>query len=672
MTTGHCERHRRIGLSKRTLACVLPTPRRNTFDWLCKNLKTKDGVLFSPYEYPWTKGICDRWDDPAFKLIYLQFAARLGKTLTAQGCLISSVEHDPSPAMFGSSTESLVKETLRDKLYPMLEQCPATRSLLPPKHRRLQTRIDLAHSVVYTSWAGSPTTLADKDPRFKHAGEIDKWVKDKSDEADPLALFLERGSEIVDGCTIAESTPTITGRSRVNRGVVSGTNERFHVPCPHCGTHQQLVLGDKDPKAPGLKWDRDKDGRQNPSVAFKTARYQCIKCGPKKPLFDHHKRTMNRNGVWCPRGQSVNKRGKLVGKPEHDGPIASFQLSRLYAPTFSFGDIAYKFVTSYNDREEFRNFQNSWLGETWDAVSVEWEWDELGERLGLDYHLGTIPADCVFLTCGVDVQVDHLVFVVIGWAPQSRGYVIDYGTANDWTEMKTILRGTYPHSDGGPPMHIGLSLVDARDGNRTDEVFDFCRSVNRDLQWVWPSMGSKAGVMGGKSFRRDDPSKSDKTRQRKKRRGMKGFYMITVNTTYWQQWIQSCIERRLPGDAGSLALPHEAKTDQDFLEQLLNEVPDDKTDSTGHAATLYIVANTHLPWDFRDCVRYARCAAECYTNGNWNRVIKRPRVEPSKGKTKRKPSTRKSTRKKNQSPDGDKPTKSFVRKTERSRFVRKL
>ena len=178
-------------------------------------------------------------------------------------------------------------------------------------------------------------------------------------------LFMERGIEIPDRKTILESTPGVEGKSRINQYMTLGTNCRFHVPCANCGYFQELVVGDGT--AGGIIFEKDENGKLHPDVAFETARYRCCKC--EKEIGETKRKAMIRKGQWVPEGQYLTKTGKLRGKKARDSNIASFQLSRLYAPTFSFGDIARQYVSckikeDQGNPEPMRNFVNSWQGLT--------------------------------------------------------------------------------------------------------------------------------------------------------------------------------------------------------------------------------------------------------------------------------------------------------------------
>ena len=648
-----------IGLTKETIDCLLPPPKIRSFEWICDNVRTKEGEPFNGVDYPWTEGICDRFDSPQCRELVLDFAARLGKTMTAQSLMVYLIATAPATAMYGAPNETLVKETVKDKYYPMFEACPATKSWVPRKTLRTQTRVDLLYSTMYCGWSGSPTTLADKDPRYKHAGEIDKWTKDSSDEADPIELFNERGIEIPSRKSIYESTPSVSGSSRIENRLLAGTNCRYHVPCPRCGKFQELHFGKGSRDDGGIIFDKRPDGEFDERLAETTARYQCRHC--KKEIHEDERKAMIHKGLWVPEGQHLTKTGKLRGTPVYEGPRESFHLSRIYAPTFTFGDIARQFVEVYGNEEKYRNFLNSWLSLTWSPRRSTMEWTDLAKRWCVDRPLHVVPADTLFVTAAVDVQSDHFVYVVMAWNKQSQGSIIDFGTCDSWPEVKTVISNDYEHLDGGPKVRPIITLVDARDGNRTDEIITFCRENNEELgPFVWPSMGGNAGSFRGEPYKRvelNDENRRDPKKKRKTRR-LAGFCRIDINTAWYQEWIHACIERRRPNHPNSVSISKDAQSDEDFFSQVLNETETLKKDSTGHGATIWIVVDETIPWDFRDLLRYNRCAADVFTRRAWQRLpVKRRIVAPPAKKPKE---DRRESRQK----------RSFVNKPDRSRFLR--
>lgn len=648
--------------------CLEPRGKRETWKWVCEHVRTKDGLPFSPIDYPWGEGIANAWDDPHVKTITLMTCARIGKTTIANALMMAAINHDPRPAMVGSSTETLLKEQIKDKYLPMMDLCEPYEGWLLPEHRRLQTRIDLKHSIVYGAWAGSATTLADKDPVYLHGGEVDKWTKNKSDEADPLFLFLERGAEQLDRKVMLESTPSTQGSSRIDNLFHNGTARRLHVPCPHCRHHQVFKLA-KGRKGTGLQFDKDEEGLATPSIAYQTARYICEKC--KKDIHDDQRMTMVRNGIWVPKGQTVTKTGKIRGKAVNETPDESFQLNRIYSPTFTFGDVAKEYASCVGDIDRYRNFINSWMGEVWVPRRTKATWEEVSGRMTGQHPRGVIHDSCTLVTMGIDVQIDHWVWMAIGWNDLQAGYLIDYGICVSWPEVSSIIRKPWQHADGGSPLVSQMTLIDARDGNRTDEVYAFCKSQNlASGPWVWACMGHRTDQMGQRPFRRQKIT--DKGRQTHRNVGLEEVEVVQVNTNYYQIWMQNCLERREAGQPNSLCSPIESATDEDLFRQLLNEMPESKEDTFGYDKQNFVRISKSIPIDLRDAARYARCGADVFLNNNWDRVLPR-RVKPKAEPTPSEPEVIKGGKyldATEQQPKEDRRSK-WLKKKARNRFIRR-
>lgn len=601
-------------LSEGTLDAILPPAKISSFEWICEHAVNKKGMPFDYLSYPWTKGICDEWDNPRRERIFFQAGSRLGKTELGMSLLECGMATSPDIAMIGGPTGDKVEQWIKDRLTPMMEKCGPLRRWLPPPHKRPKHSIKLRHGIVYGAWSGSPTTLGDLDPRYLLAFEIDKFTKNSSEEADSLMLLLERGAEIPNRCVYCESTPTIYGKSRIDKYVSQGTNCRFHVPCPKCGKFQQLELGRGEY---GLIWDHNEEGHSEPNLAYQTARYRCRFC--MREIDETKRFTMVQKGVWCPQGCMVDKRGRLKGTIANDGPDATFQISRLYGPSFTFGRYARAFVEAKNDDdpEVMRSFKNNWEGVCWKPDYSLKPWDEVAGRLCMDdLQLRQVPVSGQFITTGVDVQVDHWVFFQAAWSAGGRGACINYGIAHSWDEIKKIIQALYPHADEGPRLYSMFTLIDARDGNRTDEVTAFCRAVNRERgPWVLPCMGSKPGALQGKPFTKQKLDDHGKLVTKSKRRGLAGFDLVTVSTNFYQSWIHNALNRRDPDDRNSIVFPSSARYDEDLFEQLLAEAPEWQNDVCKWVKKTEATVN-----DFRDAARYSRCAADVYVNSNWQRV----------------------------------------------------
>ncbi|HMB78172.1 MAG TPA: terminase gpA endonuclease subunit, partial [Kiloniellaceae bacterium] len=397
--------------------------------------------------------------------LVLQWATRLGKTFFGEACTEFYADVSPGPQMFAAPDEKLAKEVL-GRTVKMIEHCPRLSGQLLPEHRRSADSIELSHCRVFLAWSRSVSTLADKPVRFGHAAEVDKWVQlMTSMEADPEKLFDDRFKEFSRFKRLKESTPTIRGRSRIEKARKRSTNCSFYVPCPHCSHYQTLRMGNAGEHG-RLEWDKTEDGRHDPDLARATAHYRCEAC--EGEIRDHHRAQMLRRGVWAPEGCGVDSKkaaaaakrwqeqlnaadwyGDLLSKakgddgeplwrgwkaadwitgtPARDGRTAGYHLSSLYATSLTWGDIAAEFVNSKDSPQLLRNFRNQWLAETWEMVKRRHTWEELGGRLAADYDRGVVPAAAWFLTAGVDVQEDRAYWIVRAWGERKTSWLIDWG-----------------------------------------------------------------------------------------------------------------------------------------------------------------------------------------------------------------------------------------------------
>ena len=569
-------------------------------DWL------EAHVLMPPDKGPWASwayphlhapgGPIEAYGDPDVRTIWLQFASRLGKTAFGHGALLYQAAVDPCPMLFGSATEKLVHRSVVTKLYPMIELCDPLRDQLRPKSRRQNTLVELRHCRIFAAWSGSSSHLADISARVSHANEIDKWTSFNNSEADPLKLFDERSKEHPQHKRVKESTPTIKGKSRIERGIAGSDNRSLWCKCPLCGTYQILDFGFKGSKF-GVKWTPG----SNPEQAKRSAAYVC--CGCEGRIEEQRRPAFIRSGVWLPEGQTIEGEN-VVGDPVRPGSEVGFRLSSLYALSLGWGDIAAEFLRSKDSAEDLKNFHNSWLGNTWEEYRSETNEEQLAARLCVPRRAGVVSDNSLFLTLGVDVQQDHLVYVVVGWGLNTVGSVVRWGTVREPGDLtREVLEAFFVDESKTWKHRIARGLIDA--GYSTDQVYAYIRSrfAAGDNRLI-PSKGAATHQPEGFKLLQDSGS----------------LPRVLINTTHWQVVVQRAFEHLLPGDPGSLDLPAEARTDPDFLSQLLNEMPEKRTDRNNYGKEIWVLRNAKLPNDFRDALRYARVAAEMVVGSAWARL----------------------------------------------------
>jgi phage terminase large subunit GpA-like protein len=585
-------------------------------EWFRENIFAANKSPYSHSAYPHIGapgGPCDALDDPRVKTIWLQWASRLGKTFFGQCALMYFAATNPSPMMLASESENLAVQ-VTSRTYQMLEECSPLKDQLRPAYKRKQNQIDFDNCKVYVAWARSVGTLADKAVRFGHANEIDKWEhQSTSKEADPLKLFDDRFKEFPSHKRIKESTPTVKGKSRVERGRIGSTNCRFYVPCPNCGHYQTLRMD-------RMKWDHDEGGRSSRDLSRRTAAYHCESCD--KSIVDERRGIMLRRGVWCPEGATVNseraaelfddnsrvtsgykwtgwRNAKWIeGTPSHDDADAGYQLSSLYALTLGWGDVAAEFVEVKDRPQLLRNFINQWMGETWELANRKQTWEKLGERIiAANQERYTLPEWASLVTVGCDRQIDKFVYVVDAWGPDRRSTTIDYGEAENLGDIRErVISKFYPHVNG-------FTLIDS--GYKPLGVHEFCIECLQSGLQVWPCKGSATALNA--EYQMSTLGKNTAMP------GMKLFHIDTIRT---QTWLDNQIHSLTKDDpTGTSVFNGPLAAHQDFLEQLLNDAAILDLDKHNNDREAWERISTDIPNDFRDCKRYAYVAMLIATRG---------------------------------------------------------
>lgn len=328
-----------------------PRPIVPSWEWVCKEGRTPEAMPFDGDRMPWARGVCEAWDNKDVREIVLMWGTRLGKTMIAMQLMSKAMATNPMPGLFATADEKLAKRTSRSKIYKVLAAIRETRRQLLPDHLRSVGEIRLTESTWAVAWAGSESLLADIGVMYGWANEFTKWKNRRSMEGlmtkgDVTTRYFERFKEYWHSRKIVvESSPGLKGVCNIERKYLESNQCRYHVPCPHCKHHQILKLGNGDVEGGGIVFDKLPDGHFDADLAQRTARYVCESC--HKEIRDEQRAKMMRCGKWAPKGCTVDKKGKLCGKPARTCDIWGGQLSSLYSLQMRWGDIARKFVEVY-------------------------------------------------------------------------------------------------------------------------------------------------------------------------------------------------------------------------------------------------------------------------------------------------------------------------------------
>ena len=181
--------------------------------------------------------------DPEVRETYHMIASQLGKTL----CLIFFCEYVISvlrkSIIMARATKETATEWMRDKFLPTVEATPCMAGLLPEPRKRGSNSTSLNRKFpgggLKCIGAKSPAAFRGSSAGVLLGDELDSWENGK--EGDPEALFdraaITFGPEaMVTKC----STPTLAETSRINKGCLRGDQQKYFLPCHHCGKFQDL------------------------------------------------------------------------------------------------------------------------------------------------------------------------------------------------------------------------------------------------------------------------------------------------------------------------------------------------------------------------------------------------------------------------------------------------
>ncbi|QDV50842.1 terminase gpA endonuclease subunit [Gimesia fumaroli] len=601
-------------------------------DWIPANVKTPKGSEYEGYcNYdlaPHTREVFRAFDDESIREIYLIWATRSAKTTTMTGLMMHAAVNRPKPMAFGSCDEPSTNRTYDEMIYPMLENCTATAGMIPPKGKRPADMVVFDRCRCRKAFGGSPATVAGYPACFLFGNEWDKWPRRKSSEAQAANSFTQRAKGYpYESKAIFESTPGEISTSRIwkLRNAKRTQRREYYVPCPHCLHHQTL-------RREQLQWEGKGDPEADQILAAETAVYLCEDCG--RAILNEDRAEMMRAGKWVAEGQTIDRRGRIHGKPTVDSAYVCFgPFSTLYSLLISgWGQYVAELLGCGDDPDKLRDFQNSTDALPYDPAPEEVDPHELARILRSDEdHIAICPIWSRFITRAVDVQSKaagyEFPWQVCAWGEGGRGGTVTKGTAYGFHELSGVLnRRDFPHADGGPNLYVPFDVIDSGDGNSTDDVYAFCH--NRPF--CFPLKGSSTSFP--KNYALSEISndlRSQKQTESKERRLLNGeVLLILVNTMRSQFWLQRILDGRIKADAiNRFSIPAELADDEAFLEELLNEYQDIDFGPDGFFTRGW-KRRTRNPNDQRDLIRYNWAAAQIITNNGqeWYLLPDRPNV----------------------------------------------
>lgn len=442
-------------------ASLTPPPDLTVSEWADKYRKLSSEASAEPGQWrtdraPYQRKIMNCINDATVEKIIVMASAQVGKSEILLNCLGYHIDFSPAPIMFLQPTESLAKNFSKERIAPMIRDCPT----LVEKVADVKSR-DSGNTVLQKSFFGgyvalvgvnAPGKLASRPIKILLADEVDRFPISSGVEGDPLSLAEKRTTTFSDRKKIFVSTPTIKGESRIESEYLLSTQEIWNLPCPSCEELQPLSFD---------------------QINLETAEMACKHCGCLHNQYEWK----NQPGEW------------VADNPS--SAIKGFHLNELLSPWKTWEEIIIDYHEAKKKGPEAEKvFTNTSLGETWEPKGTGMESDDLFLRRE-DYG-AEVPNEALVLTMGVDVQADRLEYEIVGWGIGKVSYGIQYGVLMGdpgmklvWEDLDKVIGAKYTRKDG-VELRISTTCVDIG-GNNTTEVYSYCKR-NESLR-VWPVKG---------------------------------------------------------------------------------------------------------------------------------------------------------------------------------------
>lgn len=414
----------------------------------------------APYSEEWLRVMSDR----AVPKVTLITSTQVGKTTALLLTLCWGVACDPCPMLWVGPRGSDVAYMIKHRLMPSMRGSPdLARHLTGMRSDEKKDEITFANgAIIYTGTGRSAASLRSKPIKLAIGDEVSDWpaTPKKHEGAHGVRLMSERtrtwGSE---GRIVIATTPTVEDEAGW-REYQKSDRRRYWLPCPHCAGWQQL-------EEQQLRWTGDDPEH------IEDAHYLCRHCDER--ILDSEKLPAMQQGKWVPEAVAIDERTGEVA-PHDLSPHRGYQLGALYSPWLTWGQYVHEMLMARRDPAKLQQFVNLWRGLPYRPITQSITPAVASSRVIPSLPRGSVHERVEVLTAGVDVQSDHMVWVVRGWGRDEESWLVDHGHAPTWSDLMRLLTEVrWPQEGNARGMLVTMACVDMADGKRANEVYALAR-----------------------------------------------------------------------------------------------------------------------------------------------------------------------------------------------------
>ena len=462
-----------VRLFKKIATILSPPPVLTVSQWADEYRRLSPEASAEPGRWntdraPYQRAIMDAVNDARCEDIIIMSSAQVGKTELILNIIGYYIDYDPSPILALQPTLEMAQTFSKDRLAPMLRDTPALKGKVKDARSR-----DSGNTILHKTFPGGHITmvgansaagLASRPIKVVLMDEIDRYPASAGTEGDPIKLAEKRTTTFWNRKKIKVSTPTIKGRSPIEKEFLTSSMEEWNVPCPCCGKYQPY------------EWGR---------IHFSDVTMECKFC-----LEHISERDWKSNpGKWVAAKENNKKRG--------------FHLNELASPWKHWEEIIEDFKEADRDRkqgdiEKLKTFVNTALGEPWEERGEAADDNVLLSRR--ERYNADLPDGVLLVTAGVDVQDDRLEIEITGWGKGYESWGILYKKMNGspeldstWDKLEQFL-DTELYFENGNSLLIAATCIDTG-GHFTTAVYKFLKRMERKQKKIFGIKG-----MGGEGI----------------------------------------------------------------------------------------------------------------------------------------------------------------------------
>lgn len=461
-------------LFKNIAKILSPPPELTVSQWADRYRKLSQEASSEPGQWntnraPYQRGIMDAINDAGCEEVVIMSSAQVGKTELLLNIIGYYIDYDPSPILCLQPTLEMAQTFSKDRLAPMFRDTPVLRG----KVKDARTR-DSGNTILHKTFPGGHITmvganstagLASRPIKIVLMDEIDRYPASAGTEGNPIKLAEKRTTTFWNRKKIKVSTPTIKGRSEIEREYLSSSQEEWCVPCPCCGKYQPY------------EWGR---------IHFSDVTMECKFCREHLKEMEWKENT----GIWIAAKENSKKRG--------------FHLNEMASPWKHWEEIIQEFqeankeLKEHGDVGKMQVWINTTLGETWEEKGESADADVLLKRR--ERYTADLPEGVLLVTAGVDVQDDRFEIEVTGWGKGYESWGIlyrrihgDLEKEETWDKLEKFLEMEL-YFENKNSLLIACTCIDTG-GHFTTQTYKFLKKMERKQKRIFGIKG-----MGGEGI----------------------------------------------------------------------------------------------------------------------------------------------------------------------------